>query len=246
MKAGRLTQKHAGLTALFCRCGGSEPLSSGWRILVVKFAEIQDGRMNFLFHMFLSGSNEELLTGNFMGDFVKGPLADRYPEGIRQGLVLHRKIDSFAQRDVNFQTSRLRLSKDYGLYRGVLVDLFYDHFLANEWHRWSGQQLPEYLSWTRIVIETRRRLMPPRLQGFIPVIFEELLPTYGSVSGIENALFRMSRRVSRTNPLAAGGAELTRHYTELKTDFERFMVAVQNFSTDFVRTETRAARLPGR
>jgi len=57
--------------------------------------------------MFLSGDDPELLVGNFMGDFVKGPLGDAYPTRIRQGLVLHRKIDSFAHNDTDFQASRL-------------------------------------------------------------------------------------------------------------------------------------------
>jgi acyl carrier protein phosphodiesterase len=190
--------------------------------------------MNFLFHMFLSGDDPELLAGNFMGDFVKGPLGESYPPRIRQGLVLHRKIDSFAQQDASFQASRLRLPADYGLYRGVLVDLFYDHFLAKGWQQWSDRSLPDYLSWARIAVEQHRQVMPKRLQDMLPFIFEELLLSYVSVKGIESALCRMSRRVKRENPLAAGGAELTRHYEALQTDFERFIVSAQQFSATII------------
>lgn len=190
--------------------------------------------MNFLFHMYLSGDNEEVLVGNFMGDFVKGPLGDAYPPRILQGLMLHRKIDSFAQQDTDFQTSRLRLSPDVGLYRGVLVDLFYDHFLAKEWDSWSDIPFPDYLAWARSVIEKHLAIMPTQLQEFTPIIFNELLPSYKRISGIESALNRMSRRVKRVNPLAEGAGELTRHYEELKGDFERFIIAAQHFSTDII------------
>lgn len=190
--------------------------------------------MNLLFHMFLSGNDPELLAGNFMGDFVKGLLGDSYPAGIRQGLVLHRKIDSFAQKEENFQASRTRLPHRFGLYRGVLVDLFYDHFLARNWHYWSERPLYDYLHWARLVIEKHRPVMSKQLQAFIPVIFDELLPSYSSVAGIDAALRRMSNRVTRTNPLAAGGAELTNHYSELEADFEGFIVAVQIFSRDMI------------
>jgi acyl carrier protein phosphodiesterase len=190
--------------------------------------------VNILFHMFLSGNDHELLVGNFMGDFVKGPLGDSYPPRIRQGLILHRKIDSFAQQDASFQASRLRLPSHYGLYRGVLVDLFYDHFLAKEWSRFSDRQLPAYLSWARNIVERYRPIMSKQLQDFIPVIFDELLPSYEKVTGIESALYRMSRRVKRANPLAEGGAELTNYYEELETDFEQFIVAAQNFSTGLI------------
>jgi len=195
--------------------------------------------MNILFHMFLSGNDPELLVGNFMGDFVKGPLSDAYQPRIRQGLLLHRKIDSFAQNDPDFQASRLRLPSRYGLYRGILVDLFYDHFLADNWQRWSKSRLPEYLLWAREAIEKHQPIMSKQLQGFIPVIFDELLPSYSSISGIESALQRMSRRVKRVNPLAEGGRELAHHYQELKADFERFIVAAQSFSTELIRNGDR-------
>ena len=79
--------------------------------------------------------------------------------------------------------------------------------------------------------------MPRKLRDFVPVIFEELLPSYKSTAGTEAALTRMSRRVRRPNPLAEGGGELTRHYEELKTDFERFIVAAQRFSTASMEME---------
>jgi len=190
--------------------------------------------VNFLFHMFLSGDDPELLTGNFMGDFVKGPLGEVYPPRIRQGLLLHRKIDSFAQRDADFQASRLRLSADYGLYRGVLVDLFYDHFLALGWRERSEVELPAFLVRARGAVEQQRAFLPPRLQGLVPVIFEELLPSYHTVSGIGTALGRMSKRIGRPNPLAGGEAELVAHYGELRADFERFTPKALQFASDFV------------
>ena len=193
--------------------------------------------MNFLFHMYLSGNEPDLLTGNFMGDFVKGPLGDAYPPRIRRGLRLHRDIDSFAQRNADFQASRLRLSPDYGLYRGVLVDLFYDHFLARDWDSWSDRPFQDYLSWTRGIIDTKLTIMPRELRDFVPVIFEELLPSYKDVEGTAAALARISRRVRRPNPLAEGGKELTRHYEELKADFERFIIAAQRFAAECMNRE---------
>jgi acyl carrier protein phosphodiesterase len=44
----------------------------------------------------------------------------------------------------------------------------------------------------------------------------------------------MSRRVRRANPLAEGGGELTRHYTELQEDFAGFTPAVQQFAAAFI------------
>ena len=63
--------------------------------------------MNFLFHMLLSGNDEQLLVGNFMGDFVKGPLQERFEPRIRQGVMLHRKIDSYDDGQIDLMPPAL-------------------------------------------------------------------------------------------------------------------------------------------
>jgi acyl carrier protein phosphodiesterase len=194
--------------------------------------------VNFLFHMLLSGADDRILVGNFMGDFVKGPLADRFPPRIRQGVALHRRIDSFASRNELFQRSRLRLDARYGLYRGVLVDLFYDHFLVREWSDWSQEPYERYLIRTRAVIEAYLVDLPERMQPLVPYIFDEMLPSYGEVSGIGRALERMSRRIVRANPLAGGEAELERHYDSMLADFRGFVPQVRSFASEFISAET--------
>ena len=198
------------------------------------FGSLHRQTMNFLFHMYLSGDDPELLVGNFMGDFVKGRIGDEFPPRVGQGLKLHRRIDSFAQGNSHFQASRLRMDPRYGLYRGVFVDLFYDHFLAREWAAWSDTPFPEYLAATRAVIDSHLPVMPQRLQESVPVIFGELLPSYAKVSGIEAALGRMSRRVRRANPLAEGAGQLTVHYEALQADFRQFITEARLFTSDII------------
>ena len=182
--------------------------------------------------MLLSGDDEQLLNGNFMGDFVKGSLHDRFPVRIGQGITLHRRIDSFAGRNELFQQSRRRIDPHYGLYRGVMVDLFYDHILVKKWNNWSGEPFNEYLDRCKAIIMQSRKELPEQLQKLVPHIFEELLPSYGEVRGICKALERMSRRVTRTNPLAGGEVELERHYDGLLADFGDFLPMVSSFVTE--------------
>lgn len=190
--------------------------------------------MNFLFHLFLSGNAPDILTGNFMGDFVKGRVGDHYPPTLKGGIVLHRRIDSFAQQDPLFRRSRERIAPGYGLWRGVLVDLFYDHFLSVSWEEWSPEPLDAYLVRAREMVEQRSGWLPERLGGLVPVIFEELLPSYRETDGIGRALERMARRVKRANPLAGGGEELVRHYAGLRDDFHSFMPEIRAFVADYL------------
>lgn len=168
-----------------------------------------------------------------MGDFVKGPLAGPYPARLRRGLELHRRIDSFAQSEPHFTRSRQRLDPLFGHYRGILVDLYYDHFLATSWSDWSAEPLPTYLLRVRGIIEERSQLLPERLQVLVPVIFEDMIPSYLEAEGVGLALTRMSLRMRRANPLAGGGAELLRRYREVREDFLGFLPAARVFAAGF-------------
>ncbi len=190
--------------------------------------------MNFLVHLYLSGCDPEILVGNFMGDFVKGRLEGDFPPRLTEGIMLHRRIDSYAQQHPLFLKSRQRLAPSYGLYRGVMVDLFYDHFLSVEWEEWGSVPLDDWLAQVRAIVAARSPLLPPRLQGLVPVIFEELLPSYREVEGIGRALERMSRRVRRPNPLAGGEEELITNYGGLRDDFRGFLPAVRKFVSGYL------------
>ena len=89
--------------------------------------------MNFLAHIYLSGDDPELKIGNFIADAVKGKKYTTYPQKIQEGIILHRKIDSFTDAHPIVKKSASRLFSKYGHYNSVIVDILYDHFLAKNW-----------------------------------------------------------------------------------------------------------------
>ena len=68
--------------------------------------------MNFLAHIYLSGDNELITIGNFVGDGVRGNKYKLYPKEIQIGIQLHRAIDTFTDAHPIFRrcTKRLHLS----------------------------------------------------------------------------------------------------------------------------------------
>lgn len=189
--------------------------------------------MNFLVHLFLSGNDEELLVGNFLGDFVKGRLEGRYPPRIELGIGLHRSIDSFSGRNTYFLRSKRRIDPSFGHYRGVMVDLFYDHFLASRWDEYAGISFPQFLSNTRRVVEEYRNCLPEQLRTLLPYIFSELLPSYTEIDGIGRALARMAARSTRRNSMGEGGKELKRQYCFLQEDFRSFLPELRLFVSEW-------------
>jgi acyl carrier protein phosphodiesterase len=180
--------------------------------------------VNFLTHLFLSGGATELLVGNLMGDFFKGRLDGRFPPGIAQGILLHREIDSFCVQNQHFLRSKRRLDQSFGHYRGVLVDLFYDHFLAANWEDYTDVPYSVFLSDAWRVLREHKEFLPDKLQRIMPFMFKEWLPSYSTVEGIYATLHRMSRfRLKRANPLWKGADALSRHYEGLYGDFQKFL-----------------------
>lgn len=180
--------------------------------------------MNHLAHAYLSGDNEQVLLGNLMGDFVKGAIGEELPPDIRRGIRLHRLIDTYTDADPAFHRSRERLQKPFRRYGGILVDIFYDHFLSKHWEQYSARPLAEYSQNIYRLLERERVLLPERMRGFVAyMIGNDILTAYGRVDGIRQVLNGMSRRLSFANPLAEGIVELERNYEGFREDFELFL-----------------------
>jgi len=192
---------------------------------------IGDWFVNFLAHLFLSGNTSGLLVGNLMGDFVKGRLDGRFPPGIEQGILLHRQIDSFAGQNRNFLRSKRRLDQSFGHYRGVLVDLFYDHFLAAHWEDYVDVPLSFFISDAWRILCEHKEFLPDKLRRILPFLFRDWLPSYSEIEGIVAVLHRISRfRLKRENRLGEGAEALSRHYGGLYGDFREFLPELIAFS----------------
>lgn len=187
--------------------------------------------MNFLTHLFLSGDAPGLLVGNLMGDFVKGKLDGRFPPDIERGILFHREIDSFVGQNRNFVRSKRRLDSSFGLYRAVLVDIFYDHFLAAHWEDYADVPLPFFIYNAWGVTCEHKEFLPYKLRRIIPFLFRDWLPSYSDMGGVAAVLQMMSRlRIKRTNCVSNGAEALSRHYEGLYADFREFFPELLAFS----------------
>jgi len=187
--------------------------------------------LNFLAHAHLSRHDEELLVGQMLGDFLEPGWRERFPLGIIRGVELHQQVDRFTDTHPVFGQSRRRLGDSYRLSAGVLVDVFYDHFLARSWERYHPER--PLLEFTRHVYDTLARhepLLTGRLRYVLPSMSShDWLGSYGDLHAVDRALRGISRRLSRPNPIGSGGQALREHYAELETDFHAFFPELEAF-----------------
>jgi len=189
--------------------------------------------VNFLGHLCLADRLGLSLTGTLLGDFVKGPIEQLSDPELRCAVRFHRQVDGFTDTHPLFRKSKRRLDGRHRHFRGVLVDLFYDHFLALHWRRFHHAPLARFCSTVYGELDARHEELPATMQPLARAMVQlDLLGSYRHSGGIARALGGMARRFPRKNTLAEGAAELDRHREGLEQDFLSFFPLAQRLGSE--------------
>ena len=187
--------------------------------------------MNFLAHIYLSGNNKEIAIGNFISDSVRGNKYRAFPKEIQKGILLHRQIDTFTDAHEIFRKSTKRLHKKYSHYSGVIVDIFYDHFLAKNWEDYSDISLEEYSISFYKDLNDNFDILPQKVQNLMPYLIKDnWLLSYASIPGIAKVLYGMSRRTKYNSNMDLATTDLVNHYSEFENEFRLFFKELIEFS----------------
>lgn len=192
--------------------------------------------MNFLAHAWLAGPVEDHRLGGLLGDFIKGPVPESLAPAVADGVRLHRAIDVFAETHPAFRASRRRVSTKRRRVAGVMVDMFYDHFLARHWETFHPAEPLEVFSARQYaLLASLGAALPPRLARILPWMRDDdWLASYRDAEIIALALDRMAGRLSRANPLPGAGEELLTHYAAFETDCLAFLPEARRFAADWL------------
>jgi acyl carrier protein phosphodiesterase len=117
-------------------------------------------------------------------------------------------------------------------FAGIAIDMAFDHFLAARWERAAPEDFRCHRRHAYAVLTARYGILPPRLQSILPSLRDDdWLGSYARFEGMAFALERMSRRLSRENPLATMADDIGRNYDALHRDFDAFWPDVTVFAT---------------
>lgn len=179
--------------------------------------------MNYLAHIYLSGTNDLLKIGNFMADSIKGNTYKLFDDEIMKGILLHRHIDSFTDAHPIYRKSKHRLHEKYGHYSGVIMDILYDHFLAKNWTSYSDESLENYAANFYNLLENNEAILTEKIKSIIPYMIEQnWLASYASLTGIEKILYQMDYRTKHRVHMQEAMVELQAFYLEFEAEFFLF------------------------
>lgn len=192
--------------------------------------------MNFLAHIYLANSDKEIIIGNFIADTLKGNKIDHFSEGIQFGIKMHRAIDTFTDAHPIFRQSKRRLDPKYRLYKGVAIDLIYDHFLAKNWHLYSNIPLYNFTQGVYQLFYDNFEVLPERAQKMLPYMQQQnWLYKYRTQQGIGEILHDMNIRTRGLSKMNEAIVDLKENYITFEEDFTTFFNEIQIYSTQYLQ-----------
>ena len=184
--------------------------------------------MNYLAHLIIAEITGTSRVGSFLGDFVKGPM-HQIPinAAYLQGVFLHRKVDVFTDAHPVVARSRARISPYRRRFAGIIIDVAYDFYLANQWQDYSNMPLSKFVAQFYAELAHSKQELPDNAQAIVDfMISGNWLENYQYVEGVNFALNGISRRYrrrySRENPLETSVDEILANFDSLSLDFAEF------------------------
>jgi len=179
--------------------------------------------LNFLAHCYLSCSDEDLLVGNFIADFIPGAAAEGYSPAVLEGIQLHRSIDSYTDRHSESLELRSILRQRHGKYASVAVDLVWDYYLCRNWASYSGLSLEEFARQHYTLLDRYRSVFPESLAlRFDAMVDNDFLLAYNGIERARKSLAWMDRRTRFPSRFKELVLDIDKHDRDFDRMFNRF------------------------
>lgn len=158
--------------------------------------------MNFLAHLWLAGPDPDARLGQWLGDFVKGAAWKDYPPEVARAILAHRRLDRYTDAHPGLERCRACVPPPFVRFRGIVLDLFIDHWLARDFEAWAGEPLAVFAAGAYRDLGRQRELMLERARrAFDRMRADDWLTAYATRAGMTLALRGLGRRLRRPVPL---------------------------------------------
>lgn len=179
--------------------------------------------MNYLAHLYFAEPTSESMAANLMGDFVKGRITEGWHPQLREGVLLHRRIDGYTDSHPKILECARMLSGRRRRYAGIILDICFDHYLCLHWQQFHPQPLDTFISDSYRLLQQYRGFMPePMRQLLERMISQDWLGSYQDSRQIVRALDRVALRLRRPEPMRGAGEEFEQHYEVWQQCFLEF------------------------
>lgn len=185
-------------------------------------------------HCWFARSEPGLQAGGFLGDFIKGRLADKdCPEELKQGLRLHRHIDHVSNKLPSLRISYTRFGDALRRPAPVLTDLIADHIFAKYWDRYGEGTLTDFTAGCYHSIgqysipESAQRMYGHMLKT-------DLFASYAELEVMEDIMQRILKRLRFGHLAEELTAKLRSQEDALVSDFDRYFYELESCANTWI------------
>ncbi|WP_370592827.1 ACP phosphodiesterase [Roseivirga sp. E12] len=165
---------------------------------------------------------------------MKGKQFESLAPMIAKGVLLHREIDNYTDTHPIVALSKDKLRDKYRHYSGVIVDMYYDHFLAKNFNQYSEVSLKDFAQSSYEVMQKHWEVIPPKGQNMLPYMIKgNWLLNYAKPEGIHRSLRGLSRRTKFESKLEMAIQELYEHHDALQDEFAAFFIEIVKHISQF-------------
>ncbi|MDP3295803.1 MAG: ACP phosphodiesterase [Nevskia sp.] len=162
--------------------------------------------MNFLAHLWLTERAGLPLAGAVLGDILRGRLDGRLPPLLERSIALHRRIDVVTDAHPQVVLARAGFGNGQRRYAGIVLDMLHDHALAQAWPEQPEALDAFALRAARAVVDPGAWQLAANRPAPDAARFAALLRSYREEAGIDDALARISTRLSKPHLLLDAAA----------------------------------------
>lgn len=179
--------------------------------------------MNFLAHSILSPKEPLIMLGNMSGDFVKGSKMEGMHPLVVEGVKIHRSIDTFTDNHVLVREAKTLVRDDFKLFSGVVIDMFFDHFVAK-----TQLDLTKHVNYVYDSADLHFENLPNGFKPVLPYMKKyNWLEAYGDYEGLRKIMWQMRQRIGDKSPLDEAVDLLIKQKEHLQPLFDEFWTEIQ-------------------
>ena len=191
--------------------------------------------MNYLGHLLSAHYLKHSFPGQFLGDYIKGVperFSTLYPPQIVQGVLLHRKLDSFTDSHHSLVAIKHLAPKNLKRFCGIIMDMTLDHHIAVNWNDsarifFPNQSFPSFSQFCNhayMKLQEGEKYFPPSAtKRFHQIREKNWLYQYQNFSTLENSFTGIALRITRGQPLLEAGLFVRENWNYIEEKMEQFL-----------------------
>lgn len=192
--------------------------------------------MNYLAHVFLSGDDDEVLLGNFIGDFVKGKQVEQFAPNVKKGILLHRLIDTFTDSHPIYLTSKRRFYSEFPKISGIITDILYDHLLCKQWSVHTELILHEFIPHAYSRLDKKVEEFPDKMTFVYEHMREnDWFSRYQTEEGTALSLMQIGQRIGFGKNVGDAVMLYKENESLFIEEFDGFFIELKRHVADFMK-----------